>query len=208
LPWRLIRSDLEALPATLRDFGGLAMMGGPMSANDDLPWIPHMLDLIREAVTARVPVVGHCLGAQLMAKALGGTVSRNPVKEIGWCQVTVADNAEAASWFGADLKSFSAFEWHGDTFTLPQGASALLSSPYCAQQGFALGSHLALQCHVEMDAALVQSWCDTGEQEIAASAGPAVQTVAEIRRDLDARLAALNAVADRLYARWTAGLTG
>ncbi len=177
-----------------------------MSANDDLPWIPRLLGLIREAVAADIPVIGHCLGGQLMSRALGGAVTRNPVKEIGWCEVIVAGNAEAASWFGTDLQRFAAFQWHGDTFSLPPGATALLASRYCAEQAFALGKHLALQCHVEMDAGLVQSWCESGEREIAESAGPAVQTTAEIRRDLGPRLAALGAVADRLYARWAAGL--
>ena len=177
-----------------------------MSANDELPWIPPMLDLIRGAVASDVPVLGHCLGGQLIAKALGGAVSRNPVKEIGWGEVTVAENAEAAAWFGADLRRFTAFQWHGETFSLPAGATALLSSRYCANQAFALGKHLGLQCHVEMNADLVHSWCASGVQEIAESGGPAVQSVAEICRNLDLRLAALQAVAERLYSRWVAGL--
>ncbi len=206
MPWRLLQSDVDALPKTARDFSGLVLMGGAMSANDDLPWIPRLLDLIRNAVESDVPVLGHCLGGQLMSRALGGAVTRNPVKEIGWCEVAVADNAEAAAWFGADLKRFTTFEWHGDTFTVPNGATALLSSPYCTNQAFALGKHLAMQCHIEMDNGLVQSWCESGEQEIAESGGPAVQSTAEIRRDLESRLAKLQAVADRLYKRWTAGL--
>jgi GMP synthase-like glutamine amidotransferase len=206
LPWRLIRPDLDALPGSAREFSGLVFMGGPMSVNDDLPWIPRLLELIRDAAAADVPVLGHCLGGQLLSKALGGTVSRNPVKEIGWSDVEVADNAVARQWFGQDLRRFSAFQWHAETFTIPAAATPVLSGRHCANQGFALGKHLGLQCHLEMDRVLVDSWCATGAREIAESDGPAVQAVMEIQRDLAARLDGLHAVADRVYGRWTAGL--
>jgi GMP synthase-like glutamine amidotransferase len=206
LPYRLLRSDTGELPHAANAFSGLAIMGGPMSVNDDLPWIPHMLDLIRDAVDQDIPVIGHCLGGQLMSKALGGVVSRNPVKEIGWCELAVADNAEARAWFGDGLKRFIGFEWHGDTFTLPQGATALLSSPWCQNQAFALGPHLGMQCHVEMDRNMVRTWCRTGAQEIADSPGPMVQSAEEIQRDLKSRLQGLNDIADRLYQRWAGGL--
>ena len=94
IPWQLIRIDAgDAVPSDISAFSGLAFMGGPMSVNDELPWIAPVLALIRAAQVADMPVLGHCLGGQLMAKALGGTVSRNPVKEIGWGEVRV----EAAS---------------------------------------------------------------------------------------------------------------
>src|SRR5262245_21298557 len=88
--WRLIRTDEgEAVPERMDEFAGLVFMGGPMSVNDGLPWIAPVLALIRTAVAADVPVLGHCLGGQLVAKALGGEVGRNPVKEIGWGPVEV-----------------------------------------------------------------------------------------------------------------------
>jgi GMP synthase-like glutamine amidotransferase len=89
--WRIVKLDEgESLPGA-REAAGLAMMGGPMSVNDDLPWIPKMLGLIRETVDADVPVIGHCLGGQLLAKALGAAVTRNPVKEIGWGDIDVVN---------------------------------------------------------------------------------------------------------------------
>lgn len=208
LPWLVVRTDLHAIPQKAGEYAGLVIMGGAMSANDELPWIPPLLDLVRDAVAADIPVLGHCLGGQLMSRVLGGVVSRNPVKEIGWWDVKVADNPEAARWFGEDLKHFTTFQWHGETFSLPPGASPLLSSPYCGNQAFTIGKHLGMQCHVEMDAEMVQSWCESGVEEIAQSGGPAVQSTAEIRRNLDVRLAALNVVADRLYTRWIAGIAG
>ena len=95
LPWQLVKLDEgEAVPAGVGTFSGLVFMGGPMSVNDDLPWIAPVLELIRKAVPADVPVLGHCLGGQLMSKALGGSVGRNPVKEIGWGEIEVADNPD------------------------------------------------------------------------------------------------------------------
>ena len=101
IPWCLIKIDEgDAVPNSLEAYSGVVLMGGPMSVNDDLPWIPPLLDLIRKAVDADVPVLGHCLGAQLMTKALGGQVTQNAVKEIGWGEVTVSVNSAAQHWFG------------------------------------------------------------------------------------------------------------
>ena len=92
IPWRLIAIDAgETVPVTVDGFSGLCFMGGPMSVNDPLPWIEPVCALIRNAVARDVPVVGHCLGGQLMSKALGGEVTRNPVREIGW-------GASPANW--------------------------------------------------------------------------------------------------------------
>ena len=114
-----------------------------MSVNDDLPWIAPTLALIRQAVVNDIPVLGHCLGAQLMSKALGGKVSRSLVKEIGWGEVSVADNPSAHKWFG-ELSKFEAFHWHGETFTLPAGATCLLFQPLLRKSGvrneYALGN--------------------------------------------------------------------
>ena len=121
IPWQLIRIDRgDTLPATAEDFSGLVFMGGPMSVNDDLPWIPLVLSLIREAMAKDIPVLGHCLGGQLMAKAMGGAVGRNPVKEIGWGELTVPNDDEARRWFGA-AQHFLGFHWHGETFSIPPG---------------------------------------------------------------------------------------
>lgn len=200
--WKLVKLDAgDATPAAAGDFSGLAFMGGPMSVNDDLPWLPGVLGLIRGAVSEGVPVLGHCLGAQLMSKALGGVVSLNPQKEIGWGRVDVAEDAEARAWFG-DTRSFLSFHWHGETFSLPEGAVCIASSPHCANQAFALGPHLALQCHVEMTPEMIRAWCESGKKEIARSPCATVQDTAEIQSQLEPRVAVLNAVAARLYGRW------
>ena len=209
LPWQLIAIDAgDAVPHSAEAYSGLVFMGGPMSVNDELPWIPPVLALIREAAAKDIPLLGHCLGGQLISKALGGTVSRNPVKEIGWGEVTVADNDSARAWFGG-RRYFNVFHWHGETFSLPQDATLLLSSKHCANQAWAIGKHLALQCHVEMTAAMIASWCEVGADEIAASsASPAVQSAAEMQRQMAGELPRLQEVAARLYTKWISGLRG
>ena len=207
IPWQFIRIDAnDAVPSDAAQFSGLVFMGGPMSVNDDLPWIPPALTLIRSAVALDIPVLGHCLGGQLMSKALGGAVTRNPVKEIGWGSVTVADNDAARAWFG-EVKSFDAFHWHGETFSLPPGATHVLSSTHCTNQAWAMGKHLALQCHVEMTEEMIRTWCEVGADEVeAAKSSPAVQSPDTIQTQMADKLPQMRAVARQLYRRWTAGL--
>lgn len=195
----------EAAPASADEFSGLAFMGGPMSVNDDLPWISPVLQLIRTAVDAGVPVLGHCLGAQLMSKALGGTVGANPHKEIGWGRVDAADNAQARAWFG-DTRSFLAFHWHGETFSIPPGAACVASSPDCDYQAFVLERHLGMQFHVEMTPEMIHAWCESGKEELARCASPTVQGAREIEAHLQPRVEVLQRVAARLYDRWISGL--
>lgn len=207
IPHRVIAVDAgEALPRSARAFSGLVFMGGPMSANDDLPWIAPALALMQDAVRQDVPLLGHCLGAQLMARAFGAEVGPNAVKEIGWGDVEVSDNALARDWFGART-GFTAFHWHGETFSLPRGATRVLENAHCANQAFVLGKHVGLQCHLEMTAELVRRWCRAGRSDLEASqASAAVQTAEAMQQDLEARCTLLHAVAERIYARWLEGL--
>jgi GMP synthase-like glutamine amidotransferase len=206
IPWKLIKVDSgEDLPAGPEQFSGLVFMGGAMSVNDDLPWIAPAQALIRQAVGLDIPVLGHCLGGQLMSKALGGLVSSCPIKEIGWGRVSVADNFIAREWLN-DLSEFEAFHWHGEIFSLPEGATRLLSSKYCENQAFAIGIHLGMQCHVEMTEEMVKVWYQVGAEEIANNPGPAVQSQEAVRKDLANRVSALNVIAKCLYTRWISSL--
>jgi GMP synthase-like glutamine amidotransferase len=210
IAWTLVRIDAgDPVPADLAGFSGLAFMGGPMSVNDDLPWIPPVLERIRTAVERDIPVLGHCLGGQLMAKALGGKVTRAPHKEIGWGEVTRVANAAAEEWFAGLPERFLSFHWHGETFSLPEGATHVLSSPLCQNQGFALGNSIALQCHVEMTEELVRAWCQAGKREIEASrSSPGVQPPEAMLQDLESRVSVLHRVADAVYGRWIRKLQG
>ena len=208
IAWQLVKIDAgEAVPNDPRVFAGAGLMGGPMSVNDNLPWIAPVLQFVRDAVDQGVPLIGHCLGGQLMSKALGGTVSRNPVKEIGWGRVDVLDGEASARWL-CGLESFDSFHWHGETFSVPPGAARIAKSDYCDNQMFALGPHLGMQCHIEMTPALIAAWCADWQSEVQslAARAPSVQTPAQMRVNVEARVAALHRVADCIYEAWIAGL--
>src|SRR5271169_1220186 len=206
LPRRLIALDEgQPVPVDPRAFSGIAMMGGPMSANDALPWNGPLLDLLRGAVAADIPVLGHCLGAQLLAKALGADVTRAPVPEIGWGEVEVLDGAAAGAWFG-QRKAFTTFQWHYDVFALPPGATRVLTNVHNLDQAYALGKHIGLQCHIEMTRPMVETWCRTGAAELPVRSTHSTQSREDMCADLDRRLAALARVADDVYAHFMKGL--
>lgn len=207
IPTCEVRVDLgQRIPDKVGDYSGLVLMGGPMSVNDGLPWIGQELALIKQALDADIPMIGHCLGGQLISKALGAKVTQSPVKEIGWVKVDVLAGVEAKKWFG-DSKSFLSFHWHGETFAIPDNATRILSSEYCDNQAYALGKHLAMQCHIEITHAMARRWYAIGQEEVqAAIESPAVQTTAEMIDALESRVKALHQQAHIVYSQWLEGL--
>jgi len=207
LAWQLVALDEGApVPADPRAFAGIGMMGGPMSVNDGLAWNAPLATLLRAAVDRAIPVLGHCLGGQLLAQALGASVTRAPVAEIGWLGVDVCDVSAQHEWFG-DRAAFTTFQWHYDAFALPAGATPVLTNAFNANQAYVVGGrHIGFQCHIEMTRSLVETWLATGAHELPVESSPAAQSAADIRRDLDARVIALHAVADDVYQRWAQGL--
>jgi len=217
LSYQIVRVDRgEPVPASALGFSGLCFMGGAMSVNDPLPWIEAECALIRAADAARVPVIGHCLGGQLLAKALGAPVLRSPFKELGWQRLRVTDAAVAADWLGEDAPLEAEwFQWHGDSFELPPGARNFLASDLCERQAYVIErdgfAHLGMQFHCEMTPPLIDAWVGAeGQAEIAEervrTGGPGTQSVEEIRTNMAERAAALSELASRLYARWARGL--
>jgi len=209
IPWRLIAIDAgESVPPAVDGFSGLCFMGGPMSVNDPLPWIESVCALIRGAVARDVPVIGHCLGGQLMSKALGGEVTRNPVREIGWGTADGEDNAIARHWLGSFAGNpGTVFHWHGETFSIPPGATRLLASTHCANQMFAIGPHLAMQCHVEMTPEMIAAWCaQWGDEVLARADRPSVQLPEVMQQEIPERLPAMRQLSEQLYSVWIQGL--
>ncbi len=197
----------EAFPTSMQGFGGLAILGGVMSANDELASLRIAERLILEAMAADLPVIGHCLGGQLMAKALGAQVRRAAVPEIGWSHLAIADEPASRAWFG-DIEHATVMQWHYDCFELPAGAVALASSRACAHQAFAIGRCLAMQFHIEIEAPKLQAWI----QELAADDIDAMtqhpesaQSVAAMLADAAHHLPAHQGLADRMYRRWLFG---
>jgi GMP synthase-like glutamine amidotransferase len=202
IPFRVIRLDTgETVPTDPEEASALVLMGGPMSVNDDLLWIEPELHLIRQAIDQDMPVLGHCLGGQLISKALGGSIGANPVKELGWLEVSKVHNQAAEDWLAELPNSFTAFHWHGERFTIPAGATNILASEYCSNQAFVIGNTLAMQCHVEMTADMVVDWARIHADEIA-QATDTIQTYEQLTEELEQRIATLQGRADMLYRRW------
>lgn len=133
-------------------FEWLVVMGGPMGVHDeqDHPWLAPEKALVAESIAAGRTVVGICLGAQLIASALGARVYRNPEKEIGWMPVDLTEQGRVSRLFGTLPPRIKVFHWHGDTFDLPAGAVHLARSAACAHQAFSHGNNvLGLQFHLE-----------------------------------------------------------
>ncbi|MCB5186540.1 type 1 glutamine amidotransferase [Methylobacillus caricis] len=201
----------DSLPASLDRYSGVAMMGGPMSANDHLPWMTPLLELVREAVHNQIPVIGHCLGGQILAKALGAQITDSRVAEIGWIPALSIDAPQAVEWLG-QWRELALFQWHYQTFSIPEGAVRILRSEYCDNQAYVVDDlHIGFQCHIEMQADMVSEWCSLSPDELKGdgegqSSQPAIQSAAEILTDLDAKILQLNRLAEHVYSRWIKGL--
>ena len=205
----------DPIPNSAEPYAGICSMGGSMSVNDGLPWIDEELALMRDADRIGVPIIGHCLGGQLLAKACGAQVTRNAMKEIGWSQVEVDDAVIARDWIG-DESTFELFQWHGDTFALPPGARRFLTNRFCANQAFVIHRnqcvHLGMQFHVEMTPQIVNAWAsdpagiDEIDKAFERQRGAGVQRAEEITLNADRRTQRMSRLADRLYQRWILGL--
>ena len=206
IPYRIIRIDAGMpVPPGIEEASGLVFMGGPMSVNDDLPWIHDEIELIRSAHRNGIPVLGHCLGGQLISMALGGEVTRNPVQEIGWFPLECAALTPATTWLKKPDFTSEYFHWHGETFSLPAGARPLFHSRFCHNQGFVLAHSMAVQCHVEMLTVMVKEWLEYYKDDLPPPA-QSVQSPEVMMDDIDQRIIHLHGVADIIYGEWIKGL--
>ena len=204
IPYRVVRSYTgESIPALDSSMAGLVFMGGAMSVNDDIAWIPEEIRLIEQALLADVPILGHCLGGQLISRALGQEVRENPVPEIGWHSCRRENNPAADDWLGDVQSSFPMFHWHYEAFDMPAGGQRLFSSEFCDNQAYSYGDNvLAMQCHVEMTRPLVLDWI-THWKHLLQEETPSCQSFATIKANIAQNITGLNRVAEVLYRRWS-----
>jgi GMP synthase-like glutamine amidotransferase len=147
---RTLLFNNEELP-DISDFDWLVIMGGSMNIyeEEEYPWLREEKNFIAESIASKKIVLGVCLGSQLIADILGGRVTRNKYKEIGWFPVTLTREAKSSPIFRTIPDQFFAFHWHGDTFKIPPGAARIAQSEGCANQAFEYGRVIGLQFHLE-----------------------------------------------------------
>lgn len=190
------------IPGPASEVDLLILLGGPISVNDttDYPFLLHEIDLARTRLAAGKPTIGICLGAQILARAVGGVVEAGAKKEIGWAPVNLTDAGRTSAL--AELDGIPVLHWHGECCTLPESLPSLATTPACAVQAFAPGPRaLALQFHAEAGAAGIEPWLVGHTVELAAT--PGVE-VAALRAET-ARHGSRLAVAGRaMFRRWLA----
>jgi GMP synthase-like glutamine amidotransferase len=190
-----------SVPRDVSGVAGFVFMGGPGNVNQPSWWMQQELELVREAAERGIPMLGICLGAQLISKALGGTVMPAATLEVGWHPVEQLGGSSAPEWF-ADLPSrFEVFQWHAHTFSIPPRAIALLRGRCAEHQAFALGNILAMQFHLEITAESIRGLTQRygGDME---NVSDCIQSASAITADLDARIQRLHAIADVVFPRW------
>jgi GMP synthase-like glutamine amidotransferase len=170
----------------------LVVLGGPMDADDEVasPWLHVEKHYIAECIAAGHPVLGICLGAQIIAEVLGGTVKRNPEKEIGWHTIERTAFGESEPFFAQWPQCAVVGQWHGDTFDLPGGLEPVYSSEACANQAFVFGRRVVgLQFHLEWSEESLGKLIEECQAELDATDAMWVMSASEMRDEAPERIA-------------------
>ena len=193
----------ELFPTSIEPYSALAVMGGGMSANDPLPSNRAAEILILQAMYRDIPVIGHCLGGQLMSRALGGVITPSPQPEIGWQSIAYEDTPITQEWFG-ETPTDTVIHWHYESFSIPTGATRVATSTACPNQAWAYGKHLAMQFHIEINENKIDSWVyeDDPKWADARTQYDSVQDKIEMLNGIPFHLAQHQATADCIYINW------
>ena len=209
LTLRTLRAyEPKACWPSFAEVDAVVVMGGPQGVNEQAayPYLKRELELIRQALKAEKPIVGVCLGSQLLAAVLGAKVTKNPQKEIGWYPLMREFGADGDPMWEAFGPTETVFQWHGDTFELPKGAVHLASSPLCQNQAFRYGDNAyGLQFHVEVTEAVIHTWLTVNKNELTASRG--VIDPAAIRNQTARHLNRLQALSRHIAATFSRLMT-
>ncbi len=187
-----IHAKQENLPD--KEFSLIVILGAPESANDDLPYLRNEQQLIQKSVEKEIPVLGICLGSQLIAKTFGANVYPGPKKEIGFYNDLVAESN--SSLFSGFESPFTVFHWHGDTFDLPNDATRLVHSEIYPNQAFQYKSAVGLQFHMEVNEEMVKLWLDNTEEKLREI--PYIDPE-KIRSDIDANISIVKSNMKNFY---------
>lgn len=207
IPYDVICIDEDiTVPQSLDDVSGLVFMGGSMNVTDPLQWISDEKKLIRNAINKNIPVMGICLGAQLMSAALGGEITHDPYMEIGWHAVKPDSEHYDNEWLKDLPQEFIPFHWHADTFSIPEGATALLHSDCRKNQAFTIKNSIAIQFHLEMTIEMIEKWVYLFKSDLD-NKYPCVQKSDDIILNLEQKIDTLHQYADIFFAKWIKGFT-
>lgn len=166
LPYRIIDVLEEGVPLGTAGFTGVVSMGGPMSVNSGTEEIEREKVLLREAMDRDIPILGVCLGAQLIASALGARIYAGDHPEVGWGEVILTQSGIADPLMAGVGRVLPVLHWHGETFDLPEGAVSLAYSESFENQAFRAGSNTyGLQFHLEVDEEMVREWIDRDREQ-------------------------------------------
>jgi len=204
IPYQVVNAGTgELFPTNIEPYAALAVMGGGMSANDLLPSNRQAEILILQAMYRDIPVVGHCLGGQLMSRALGGTITASPQPEIGWQPIHYESTELAREWFG-DTPTNTVIHWHYESFSIPTGATRVATSLACPNQAFVIGPHLAMQFHIEINEPKIHSWVNDDDDKwtTARQHYNSVQDKITMLKGISYHLEQHQATADQIYQTW------
>ena len=162
----ITNAQVDQIPVTPDDYDGIVILGGPMAVYDNLDYLLREQELIKSAIKAQIPVLGICLGSQLIAQAAGGRVFRASQKEIGMSKVSLTPSGRS-DIFKDEVghQQLTVFQWHGDSYDLPSGTSVLAVNDLYPQ-AFRIGSAIGIQFHLEVDKQMITSWIDEYRKEL------------------------------------------
>ncbi|MGC2572963.1 MAG: type 1 glutamine amidotransferase [Candidatus Nitrosopolaris sp.] len=160
-----IQAQTDHVPNKVQQYAAIIILGGPMAVYDNVKYLKNEQELIKHALKHEIPVLGICLGSQLIAQAIGGKVYKGSKKEIGWSTVEINSTGLVDLFMGINTQKIKVFQWHGDSYDLPPNAAITASSKLCTQ-AFRFGSAIGIQFHLEITDDMIRRWAEEYAKEL------------------------------------------